>query len=346
MSLSSLVGVMVNQVLRKPVIRLAWLTLLALGFSQSVWAQSPDPISQAILKIASPYQVKLTRTAESLPRLKAELLKFESTAQAIHHDKNLSHDQKVTQLLQLRRKYELTMRQWFQKSAVDELAYRAEVEDLFRTIEVRTKRRYLRKYHGFLSYSWRGIPGKLLPILHDKEIVSVAPYTYEIKEPALVGNVEADRLTGEHYTHILLAAAGSFLNAAGIGQEVAFNGAFQETRVSATTIETYWSAYSLAALAGATGGRVDSRLSVVSASGDRLCQQQIEHTSILAPVLWFAHETGTEDVLLECQATLGGRVDKLIIEKRSSSEVWAIGAASSSFTTDGKLSEIRVQLKR
>ncbi|MCC7406019.1 MAG: hypothetical protein IT288_16620 [Bdellovibrionales bacterium] len=308
-------------------------------------AQSKDPIANAILKIAQPYKQQLEAAYKKDKNLEGKLKVFEAEMRKITSDGRLKPEDKSAALARLSQKNIPLMREWFLKGQVSEANYQTEVDRFFKAHERRTRTRYAIQYTGFLSFTWRRIAPRFTPSHGDKEVTLAPPFPYIEEVENGLGSAIGGADTGKFYASAANLIAGGHENIAGIGHFYIVDLRYDSIEASAALPEVNYFAEANSYLLGASGSFTNTRIEIL-ANNQIVCQEDVQNVGLVAPSLWFARTSGTENVVVGCEFEAPEVGDEIVVRFHGVAGSWVGGAAYSRAHIEGQPRDIRLRFKR
>jgi hypothetical protein len=306
--------------------------------------QAPDPVSQALAKVAEPRMKALADAARADKGLDDQLATYRREAKAILGDRGLKESEKQKQLASLGRKYEPVVKLLMKKARIDELQYQKEGEQEIKRIAKSRPVEY--RYLGYLGWMWRFLPKKpKAPIKADVEITLSAPFPFDQLERNGEGEATANKETGRYSTYSFVGFAGAHDNVAGLAHFHRLTESFRSVQVFAALPETSWSVGGFADVFAVFGSSAKSRVEIF-ANNRVICAEEVEHASFLAPIIYYAFRNGTDNVVVNCEVNAPSRGDEIVIKATSVAGAWGggLGAASARVTATPR--DLRMLLKR
>lgn len=324
---------------------LAPLLFAGLTLNGPAQAQSKDPITQGLLKIAQPYVQQLNQTASKDPALKKRLEVFGQESRKILNDKTLKLKERDAALNRLAQQNLKLMREWFLKARVDEAKYQTDAQRFFKGYEVRAKKRYNVQYKGFLSYTWKFVPRRFVPTFGDKEILITPPYAYEDHHMNGMGEWGIDLDDGRYNISASTLVAGGFENSIGIGHFLIIDDNYDDIEVSVALPEVNYYISAASELLGAAGSSIKAHIEVL-ANNQIVCEEEVLEASVLAPALWLASAEGSDNVVVGCEFNAPERGDEIVVRFGETPGSWAVGLAGGGASGWGIVRDMRIRLKR
>jgi len=255
---------------------------------------------------------------------------------------NLSGDQKQRRLLELSKEMEDVIASLVKKSKINEELYKKQIMNTAQKHYLRNGKKLKFKYLGYLSY-WLGEAESRTQPIDEQEVTLTAPFPYSERVRGLHGNVRANGEAGEYY-----ANSGSYF--VGYGEALAGLGHFfrmpeerySRVRVSARLPETSFSLFAEAIL-GFSSSWARSQI-IVETEGEASCNSSKDHGTLIAPVLWFAIESGTDNIVVNCEIRAPRPNEDIVVKFHSIAGAFAVVGAASFASVTGKPEEIRIRL--
>lgn len=322
------------------------LSTCALVTSLSAFAgnEAPDPVSEGLAKIAEPRMKALADVASKDKDLGDRMATYRRDARAILSDRSLKESERQKQLAELSKKIEPTVKTLFSKAKIDEKAYKSEGEE---HIKRHAKgRQYTAQYLGYLGWFWKYLPKKPKEAIKpDVEVRLSAPYPFDQKTRNGDGEVSTDKTAGKYVSEAAISWAGAHDNSAGLAHFHQLSESFRRVQVFAALPETQWRADAFSDIFAVFGSSARSRIEVF-ANNRVICSEEVEHASILAPVIAIIHRSGTDNIVVNCEVAAPSRDDEIVIRATSVAGAWGGGLGYASAKVTATPRDIRLLLKR
>ena len=106
-----------------------------------------------------------------------------------------------------------------------------------------------------------------------------------------------------------------------------------------------WSLVAFSDIFAVFGSSAKSRIEIFS-DNRVICSEEVEHASVIAPVLFLATPSGTDNVVVNCDVDAPSQGDEIVIKATSVAGAWGggLGAASARVTATPR--DLRRLLKR
>lgn len=306
--------------------------------------QAPDPVSQALAKIAEPRMKALADAARADKALDDQLATYRREAKAILGDRGLKESEKQKQLTELSRKFEPVVKTLFKKARIDERAYQLEGEQQIKRIAKSRPVEY--RYLGYLGWIWKFLPKKpKAPIKPDVEVRLSAPFPFDQRERNGDGEATADKEDGFYRARALVGFAGAHDNVAGLAHFHQLTESFRTVQVFAALPETTWGVGGFADIFAVFGSSAKSRIEIFS-NNRVICREEVEHASFLAPIIYFGIRSGTDNVVVTCEVNAPEQGDEIVIKATSVAGAWGGGLGAANASVSATPRDLRLLLKR
>lgn len=307
-------------------------------------AQPPDEVAAGLAKIAESRIRALEQAAAKDPRTAQEIAAYRVAVKNVLQAR-MNEAAKTKQLNELSRRIEPAVQGLMQKAGIDEKQYKEEGEQHIRRMAAHKKKSYEAKYLGYLGWYWKLIPTrKTSPKPADKEVILSAPFPQTQIERNGSGTVSANEDEGTYSVNANVAMVGGHDNVGGLAHFFRVEDDLARIQTFAALPETQYTLSALADVFAVFGASARSRIDIFS-NNRVVCSEEVEHGNILAPVLYVASKSGSDNVVTNCDIPAPRRGDEIVVRATSVAGAWGglIGFAASTVTAAPR--DLRLLLK-
>lgn len=307
--------------------------------------RAPDEIAQGLADIADSRIRQMAKVVKADPKLEAEMASYRVNVKAVLKDRTLSRDARERKLIELSRKLEPSVKVIFARAGIDERKYRDEGERHIKAMAARKNRSYQAKYLGYLGWYWKLNPMPLRPLKPaDEEITLSSPFPLEQRVRNGEGTITVNKEAGTYSAGAQVLFAGGHENSAGLAHFFEVGQSLDEIQAFAALPETQWNLDAFADFLGVFGASAKSRIEIFS-NNQVICSEEVEHGNILAPVIYVARKSGSDNIVTNCLIDAPDAGDEIVIRATSVAGVWGGVVGYSNASVTGTPRDLRLLLK-